>query len=184
MILAVDVNYTKTSAVVAGVLFENWEDSEASRVVVSQVKTIEEYTAGEFYKRELPCIIKLLDEHSLTPDTIVVDGYVYLDSEKKEGLGAHLYAHLKESVKIIGVAKNPFRDIPDQCKVMRGESKKPLYITSVGYSKKKKKEFITSMDGEFRFPSLLKMVDTLCQDEECTESMDIVLSKPESEDAE
>ncbi len=184
MILAVDVHYTKTSAVVAGVLFENWDDSEASRIVVSQVKTIKEYATGEFYKRELPCITALLDEHSLTADTIVIDGYVYLDSDKKEGLGADLYAHLNESVKIIGVAKNPFRDITEQCKVLRGESKKPLYVTSIGYSLDEAEQYIKSMDGEFRFPSLLKMVDTLCCDEECTESMDIVLSKPESDEVE
>ncbi len=166
MILAIDVNYTETSAVVAGVLFANWEDSEPIRVVVSKVESIEEYTPGKFYKRELPCIIQLLNEYSLNPETIVVDGYVYLDSEKKEGLGAILYEHLNQSVNVIGVAKNPFRDISDQCKVLRGDSKKPLYVTSVGYTLDEAKEFITSMAGEFRFPSLLKLVDTACRNPE------------------
>jgi len=36
-----------------------------------------------FYKRELPCILKLLDKLEQPPSCIVVDGYVFLDGKKK-----------------------------------------------------------------------------------------------------
>ncbi len=101
--------------------------------------------------------------HDLFPDTIVVDGYVYLDSDMKKGLGYHLYKSLNESVKVIGVAKNSFHNISEEFKRYRRDSIKPLYITSIGVSLDDAKKFILKMDGEFRFPKLLKLVDAVCR---------------------
>jgi deoxyribonuclease V len=55
MILAVDGHYKGKKAVVAGVLFENWDDDHPCEVFMSEVSNIEKYKPGEFYKRELPC---------------------------------------------------------------------------------------------------------------------------------
>jgi deoxyribonuclease V len=55
MILAVDGHYKGKKAVVAGVLFENWDDDHPCEVFTSEVSNIEKYKPGEFYKRELPC---------------------------------------------------------------------------------------------------------------------------------
>lgn len=162
MILAIDVHYTENEAVAAGVTFDDWSDTAAKGLYISKISPVHRYIPGEFYKRELPCIDALLKEHHLEPDTIVVDGYVLLDDDKK-GLGYYLYTHLNSSTTVIGVAKNPFRNIPDHCKLYRGESTKPLYITSVGIPQKEAKEHIGSMDGEYRFPTLLKLVDSICR---------------------
>ena len=63
MILAIDVDYHKdNTAKVAGVLFENWEDKEPKEVYISHIAEVNEYISGEFYKRELPCILDILEK--------------------------------------------------------------------------------------------------------------------------
>jgi len=96
MILAVDVDYKQNNeAIIAGILFENWESKEITKEVIVKIDKVEEYISGEFYKRELPCIMTLLDKLSKLPDSIIVDGYVYLNNNKK-GLGGYLYEALDE----------------------------------------------------------------------------------------
>ena len=165
MILAVDVHYKGQKAVVAGVLFENWYDDHPCEVFMSTVADIEKYEPGEFYKRELPCILKLLGDHQIRPDCIVVDGFVYLDGVIKAGLGKHLYDALEGRVNIIGVAKKPFKDISDRFAVYRGRSDKPLYVTSEGIEIDTAKKLVAAMSGRFRVPTLLKMVDQACRSE-------------------
>lgn len=167
-ILAVDVDYKNTSATVAGVVFENWSNEQASQVYTTTVENVAEYTPGLFYKRELPCIIKLLEEFDLKPDCIIVDGLVYLDGVKKPGLGKYLFDHLNAKVIVVGVAKALFEGLPDNFKLYRGESKKPLYITAAGINLEKAKNLVTSMHGQFRFPTLLKLVDNLCRNTNLT----------------
>jgi deoxyribonuclease V len=75
--------------------------------ILKYLKHIEEYTSGEFYKRELPCILSLLGKnHFDNIEAIIVDGFVYLDDQNKLGLGGHLYERLPYKVPVIGVAKN------------------------------------------------------------------------------
>lgn len=162
MILAIDVNYNiDNSAKVAGVLFENWEDKEPKEIYISDITEVDEYISGEFYKRELPCILDILEKVTQKLNYIVVDGYVYLN--EKMGLGAYLYEALNKKIKIIGVAKSEFRDILSNTHLYRGKSKKPLYITSAGVDLEVAKEFISIMDGKYRFPTLLKEVDRVCR---------------------
>lgn len=159
--LAIDVDYTENIAFVAGVLFSSNDDEYHS--FKSQVSPIADYVSGQFYNRELPCILKLLEEHSLKPDCIIVDGFVYLD-EHKPGLGKYLYDALSEKVKVIGVAKNPRGEIPDEFKVYRGESKKPLYVTCEGLDLADACRVIERLQGDFRIPTMLKMADSLCRE--------------------
>lgn len=91
LILAIDVQYDKTNGLVAGVALKSWTDASPSNIYVSKIENVDDYLPGQFYQRELPCIFKLLNEHSLRPEYIVVDGYVYLDGCSKPGLGKHLY---------------------------------------------------------------------------------------------
>lgn len=162
MILAIDVHYNENEAIAAGVTFQDWTDTNETGIYISRISPVHEYIPGQFYKRELPCIDALLKEHHLKPDTIVVDGYALLGTDKK-GLGYYLYEHLNNSTAVIGVAKKPFKNIRDQCKLYRGESTKPLYVTSVGIPQEEAKESILSMDGNYRFPTLLKLVDSACR---------------------
>lgn len=162
-LLAVDVQYYGSYAVAAGVFFDNWIDDKPSNIYISKISNISDYQSGSFYKRELPCILKLLEEHSILPSVIIIDGYVFLDGINKIGLGKRLYDCLDGKVKVIGVAKNAFAGISSDCEVYRGESKKPLFITAIGEELGNAKEFISIMHGVFRIPTIIKMADQLCR---------------------
>ena len=160
-ILAVDVAYQDDRAVVAGVLFQHWNDSESDCELKIQVNNVEAYIPGQFFRRELPCILALLRQMTALPNIIVVDGYVYLGNEHRAGLGQHLYEALHKEVAIIGVAKKPFQDTPTKSAIFRGTSQKPLYVTAVGIDEAVARNHIVTMHGKYRIPTLLKRVDQL-----------------------
>lgn len=163
MILAVDVQYAQSSAVVAGVLFPHWQSDEVASDRTKRIHNIAPYEPGLFYKRELPCILSLLKEIDIEPNTIVVDGYVTLGAQQKPGLGLHLYDEMKQKVPVIGVAKSRFKDTPTFCEVLRGSSQNPLLVTSAGIPLTEAKQKIAEMHGSNRIPTLLKRVDQLCR---------------------
>lgn len=163
MILATDVHYNEHTALAAGVLFNNWQSDESCRCLIKPVLGIEPYEPGAFYKRELPCILSLLEDLRELPATIVVDGYVTLGEEKRKGLGMHLHEALDGAVSVIGVAKQAFKDTPKNCEIYRGDSSKPLYVTAVGVSFEDPVAGIVSMHGKHRIPALLKKADQLCR---------------------
>ncbi len=161
--LATDVQYAENSAIAAAVLFHDWQTNEVERSLTKRIENIEGYEPGAFYKRELPCIMALLEEVTASLDFIVIDGYVTLGQHHKPGLCTYLYQQLDQSVPIIGVAKNRFIDTPEACEVLRGQSQKPLFVTSAGLSLETAKQIIRQMHGEHRLPTLLKSVDQLCR---------------------
>jgi deoxyribonuclease V len=167
MILAVDVRYSEKHAAVAGVVFVGWRDEYPEMEFVSFTEVPAAYEPGQFYKRELPCILKLIQENKLHPECIIVDGFVYLDGFSKAGLGKHLYDALGGKVPVIGVAKNHFRGIGSEYEIHRGTSNKPLYVTAAGIDLNKAKEYIRSMHGKYRQPTLLKRVDQVCRGVQC-----------------
>ncbi|MEK8129005.1 endonuclease V [Paenibacillus filicis] len=161
MIIAVDVYYEEKKAKSVGVIFHNWEDSKPLEVITCDTENPHEYEPGFFYKRELPCIqelLKLTDINQI--HTLVVDGYVYLNNERKPGLGHYVYTNFSGNIPVIGVAKNAFHDNEAVVqKIYRGHSSKPLYITSVGMELAVAAGHIQRMHGEYRFPHLLKLLD-------------------------
>ena len=163
MKLAIDVQYLSDEAVVAGVLFHDWQSEEAAKTLTKTVRNIAPYEPGSFYKRELPCIKALLDQVNDPLDYIVIDGFVTLGSDERDGLGMHLYRAINNEIPIVGVAKKAFLDTPASCEIYRGDSKKPLFVTSVGIDLQKAKELILSMAGRHRIPALLKRADQLCR---------------------
>ena len=163
MNLAIDVHYQNKEATVAGITFANWQDCDPTATFITQVSNFGEYESGQFYKRELPCMLALLQEVGTLPDCIVIDGYVYLGNEQKPGLGKYLYDALNRESVVIGVAKNRFKDTPKKAELLRGKSKRPLYITTVGIDQTQAKQHISVMCGSFRLPKLLKDVDQLCR---------------------
>lgn len=160
-VLDVDYNGDK-NATVACLGFEDWGDEKALYTKTYFVEPIEPYEAGSFYKRELPCLLEALKNLN-DIECVVVDGYVWLGEITHAGLGMHLYDALEKKIPIIGVAKNFFTNTPKACELLRGESKKPLYITSVGMELEEAKEAILAMHGKYRFPTLLKEVDSVCR---------------------
>lgn len=165
MILAIDVQYRGGKGIAAGILFETWTTVVPVTEFVSEVAIEAHYVSGQFYKRELPCILQLLQEHAVQPAVIVVDGYVFLDGKSKPGLGKYLYDALSEKIAVMGVAKNKFRGIGSECAVWRGKRKNPLYVTAVGMSLAEAKENILMMPGPYRIPTLLKRADQLCREQ-------------------
>ena len=166
MILAFDTYYFDNKAKTVCIAFDDWTESEKHQTFSEVLSDVAEYTPGEFYKRELPCILSLLRQISTeTIEAIVVDGYVYLDDEEKLGLGGHLYQALEKRYPVIGVAKTNFATIEKlKQPLFRGESKNPLFITSIGIDVDDATQRIGSMAGKFRIPTLLKKLDTMTKD--------------------
>ena len=146
-----DVQYNgNESAIVACLGFENWEDAEATYVKKHLITDVMPYVSGKFFERELPCLLealKGLDDIEL----VVVDGYVWLDEPTHKGLGLYLYDALEKRVPIIGVAKAKFGETPKECELLRGESSKPLYITTVDFDLEKAKNLLLPCMGSIVF---------------------------------
>lgn len=161
MIACIDVGYDEDSAKAACVCISNWREKEPHSETVVCVKNIEEYQPGNFYLRELPCVMAVLQRITESLSCIVIDGYVWLDSNSQPGLGARLYDALSGSVPVVGVAKSAFRGSEYAVPLHRGKSKRPLFITSVGIASAQAVLNIAAMHGDNRIPTILARVDTL-----------------------
>ncbi|WP_109829371.1 endonuclease V [Reichenbachiella versicolor] len=167
MIYCFDTFYREDCAKTAVVGIEDWYSPEPAFELTDTISEVNDYESGAFYKRELPCLLSIIDKINLDPlkDILVIDGYVFLSDEGKIGLGGYLYNELKTKVPIIGVAKNNFFTLNKLKKtIFRGGSKKPLFITVLGFDLQIASEKIISMHGDFRMPTILKLVDQKCRD--------------------
>ena len=161
MLACVDVHYSGNHATAACILFDDWTDSSPVAQTRTTLSEIEPYLPGRFYLRELPCILKVLNLVSEKPDIILIDGYVWLGDHESPGLGAYLYDELGRSAPVIGIAKNKYRQSDYAIRVIRGNSKKPLFVTAAGMKQEKAAEYVAGMHGIFRIPTLLRKVDQL-----------------------
>jgi deoxyribonuclease V len=161
MQIALDVHYAQQRARTAAVAFEDWTAALPSARFVSLMDTVAAYEPGAFYKRELPCLLRLLKEHRLRPTHLLIDGYVDLDAAGRPGLGRYLYDVLDCKVPVIGIAKTAYAGIAAECALLRGDSARPLYVTCAGVDLTWAKACIGSMHGPHRIPTLLKAVDQL-----------------------
>ena len=167
MIYCFDTFYGDGYAKTAAIGIENWGSSQPSFELTDIVNEVNDYESGAFYKRELPCLLSIIDKIDLEPekDILVIDGYVVLSDKGKLGLGGYLYHGLDGKIPVIGVAKNDFISLHKLKKtIYRGESKKPLFVTSLGYDLQKASEKIIDMHGEFRLPTILKLADQRCRE--------------------
>lgn len=164
MILAFDTYYFKDKAKTVCLTFTDWVDSKPVKIYEEVIDGIAEYESGLFYKRELPCILSLLNKIELNIKyikTIIIDGFVILNDQNKLELGGYLFNELDSKIPVIGVAKSGFHKNRQNVKVLlRGDSKKPLFITSLGMDLESALNNIKSMHGNFRMPTLLQMLDT------------------------
>ena len=160
MIACVDVNYGVAEVVVACVGIRDWTDDVPSMErVVRAAEVVAPYVPGQFYLREMPWIIRILE--SLTDvDLVVIDGYVWL-AKDKPGLGARLFESLAGRCPVVGVAKGAFHNNDCAIPVMRGESTRPLYVTAAGIDADVAAEGVARMAGLHRMPVILKRVDRL-----------------------
>lgn len=160
MFAIVDVQYATDSALAACVVAELWSAAAPSDQWVTHVAPIAAYEPGAFYKRELPCLLAVL-ERAPALECVVIDGYVFLDAHGSKGLGAHLHEALR--VPVIGLAKTAYQGSPMATPVLRGESLKPLFMTCVGLSHEAALEKVRQLHGAWRIPTLVKAVDALAR---------------------
>ena len=169
MILAFDTHYFDNKAKTVCLAFESWTNSEKYEIYTETLEEIEDYISGEFYKRELPCILSLYKKINIgNVEAIIIDGFVFLDDNDRFGLGGHLYKSLNSKIPVIGVAKTNFATIEkNKRELLRGKSINPLYITTIGIDIDKAKELINKMSGQYRIPTTLKKLDTLTKERNC-----------------
>ena len=162
MIISFDTYYFDNKAKTIGIAFDDWKNDEPIKIYSEIIEGIAEYEPRLFYKREMPCILSLLKKIDLSKiELIIVDGYVILDDNGKYGLGGHLYENLNEKIPIIGVAKSGYDSNKINSKaLLRGESKRPLYVSAIGIELNLAFEHIKSMHGNYRIPTLLQIMDT------------------------
>ncbi|MBI5513228.1 MAG: endonuclease V [Deltaproteobacteria bacterium] len=164
MIAFLDVDYRPDgSAVAACVTADGWSAPGPGGEYTTRVARVEPYIPGQFYKRELPCLQAVLALLPISPDTLVVDGYVWLKGPADPGLGAHLFRALGERLPVVGVAKTPFQSATAAVAVLRGSSTRPLHVTSAGVPVGEAAKSVASMHGPHRIPTLLGRVDRLCR---------------------
>ncbi len=162
MILAFDTYYFENKAKTVGISFEDWTDERPNNIYNEIIKDVPDYEPGAFYKRELPCILSLLQNINLNNITyIIVDSFVLLNDNDKLGLGGYLYYELDQKIPVIGVAKSGFHENKKNVKeLLRGKSKKPLFVSAIGLELIEAYNKIKSMHGDYRMPTLLQILDT------------------------
>jgi deoxyribonuclease V len=165
VLACVDVDYREQEAVAACLRFRDWPDAVSSDEQVIHLPPAAPYVPGQFYLRELPCLLAALRGRG-EPDlaAVIIDSYVWLDGSGKPGLGAHLHEALGRRTPVIGVAKTSFAGSSFAAPVLRGDSKLPLYVTAAGVPVHEAAAFVKSMHGPHRIPTLLKRVDRLCRE--------------------
>lgn len=156
----VDVAYSPEQAAVGCVLFQDWTDATATLEVTRQCPAADAYRSGEFYRRELPCLMAVLDELQSHIRAVIVDGYVWLDADGTPGLGARLHAALGARIPVVGVAKTAFRGAP-ALEIRRGRSQRPLFVSAAGMPVDEAASGVSAMSGAFRIPTLLARADAL-----------------------
>lgn len=159
--VAADVHYLSSGGARAAAVVS--ADAGFSRVVADHVALVADvapYRPGQFYLRELPPLRAVLGGVTGMA-LLVVDGFVDLDPDGRPGLGAH--AHAEFAVPVIGVAKSAFRTATHAIPVLRGDSSRPLYVTSAGIPRSHAAELVRGMAGPHRMPDALRRADKLAR---------------------
>lgn len=169
-ILALDTYYySDNDAYTVGILFLNWQDKKPQNIVSCHTSEFAPYIPGEFYKRELPGVLDLIDMIDMSEvGTIILDGFVWLP-DNTWGLGMHLWERLGflDRLNILGLAKTKFSGCEDNSlPIFRNKSTNPLWINTNHPDGGKGKignqeavERIKQMHGKGRLPDLLKLLD-------------------------
>lgn len=161
MFAAVDVHYLGAEGCRAALVTA--ADARFAAVTASRVAVAGEtvpYQPAQFYLRELPPLRAVLGDASSVA-LIIVDGYVDLDPAGQPGLGA--YVHEEYAVPVIGVAKSAFRTATHAVPVLRGQSDRPLFVTSAGMGIADAAVLVNEMAGPYRIPDALRKADRLAR---------------------
>jgi len=159
-IVALDVHYEARRARVGCVAFRAWSDEAP---VLERAIEVEgapaAYAPGAFYLRELPYLLAAVRALRVAARVWVIDGYVTL-AGGKPGLGARFAEAI--GAPVVGVAKNEFHG-GRAARVLRGASKKPLFVTAAGVPLDEAEAAVRAMHGPHRIPTLLARADRLAR---------------------
>lgn len=160
--VALDVHYGGVGARAACVGFGAWADASPAFERALRVDGgVAVYVPGELYVRELPALLAVLGILAEAPRVVIVDGYVTL-ADGAPGLGQRLYEALGARAAVVGVAKTEFRGaraVP----VLRGGSRRPLFVTAAGMTPVAAAEAVRTMHGPHRMPTLIARADALAR---------------------
>lgn len=161
MNIILDVDYNRDYPVVGGVFFKSFTDCTTGPTLRAvYTGKLEKYIPGEFFKRELPCLLYTLDEIAKDVEIIVIDGYCNISG--KPALGDRLSEAL-DGKPVIGIAKNKFEGNTTEKAVLRGNSKKPVYVSTSNYPLEKAAKLVENMQGIGRLPTLVKQADKVAR---------------------
>lgn len=158
-----DVDYRGDHAVAACLVFDSWTAEREQDCLLARCAPLAPYEPGQFFRRELPCLLSVLERVDEPLAAIVVDGYVWLDGQGTAGLGGHLYRALGQRIPVVGVAKRAYGDSAWAACVRRGRSGRPLYVTAAGMPLGEARRRVAQMHGKQRLPTLLRRVDRACR---------------------
>ena len=160
MIAALDVHYRDRTAQAAAVVFAEWAAAEPLALYAHRMTIEANYVPGRFFERELRPLEAVLDRVRETLTCIIVDGYVTF-GRNRPALGRYLFDRLGRRIAVLGVAKSKYGPAEGEIAIVRGSSRRPLFITAVGMSKQAAAQVILGMHGAYRIPTLLKAADRL-----------------------
>lgn len=155
--VACDVQYVGDTGFAAGICFNSLTDEFPGRVAQAVVCPVADYMPGEFYRRELPCLLELLRTLEQLPEVVFVDGYVWL-AGGRPALGARLYESLNKAAAVIGVAKSSLRMAGESQRTSR-TGHRPIYVSAVGLELADAVEVVTVMHGDGRLPTMIQLAD-------------------------
>lgn len=165
-VIIFDVAYSDTdkTARVGALQAKSIVEETPSKTISILVNDVAPYEPGQFFKRELPCIMAGLAHFDSKDALLVIDGFVSLD-QGRPGLGMHL--HEVTGLPVIGIAKTSFKGA-QLAPVLRGTSKKPLYVQAVGLpfgeaNDDVLRSVVQSMHGANRIPTLCTYADHLAR---------------------
>ncbi len=160
MLACLDVDYRPDGSAVAACLgFDAWTSERASSEWIARVAVVAPYEPGALYRRELPCLLAVLEEARRAFEIVVVDAYVTLDASGAPGLGARLHAELGGRSIVVGVAKTSYATASTAIPVLRGTSTRPLFVSAAGMEAAVAAARVAEMHGASRIPTLLREVD-------------------------
>lgn len=158
---AADVHYPRGGgARAAAVLAADPAFSVLITETTAVLAAVAPYHPGRFFARELPPLRAVLSQVAGLV-LLVVDGYADLDPAGRPGLGAHARAEF--GVPVIGVAKTAFRSATHAVPVLRGQSRRPLFVTAAGMPADEAAALVVGMAGRFRLPDALRRGDALAR---------------------
>lgn len=164
MIAILDAAYGDGASAAACVVAAAWESPGSLGEYTHRDGPAADYKSGEFYRREMPLLLSVLNMLPRKPEIIVIDGYVWLGVEERKGLGAHLFEALGRASPVVGIAKTKFDGASYwAAEVRRGLSESPLFVTSAGMAMVEATAAVKGMHGAHRIPDLVGRVDQLAR---------------------